>query len=300
MARARQIKPEFWTSEQIVNCCRDARLLFIGILNFSDDSGVHPAAYKTIKMEVFPADTILDEDIIKWVAELKENDLLVEYEVSGRKYWKVTGWERHQNIQHKYFKHPLPDGKVPIAENTKSKKKSYNNNTGIIPESYQDNTGIVPVLPEKETETEKKIKDCYNKTEPPLIHRTYPQSNNLQALDKRNNLENLGLFGNTYYNSSNSIAAWLFSDEQVDRIITNLHKCSPLPRSSKELVDEIAFSVFLGSYRETRINGSIDKAINSVISTIKKNKNWTLPKDYSQSTAELVCEQLLLEKKQYA
>ena len=42
MARIRTIKPEFWTSEQVVDCSPTARLLFIGLWNFCDDGGVHP------------------------------------------------------------------------------------------------------------------------------------------------------------------------------------------------------------------------------------------------------------------
>lgn len=34
MARIRTIKPEFWTSEQVMGCAPLARLLFIGLWNF--------------------------------------------------------------------------------------------------------------------------------------------------------------------------------------------------------------------------------------------------------------------------
>ena len=44
MARIRSIKPQFWTSEQIADCSSNARLLFIGLWNFCDDCGVHPAS----------------------------------------------------------------------------------------------------------------------------------------------------------------------------------------------------------------------------------------------------------------
>ena len=58
MARIRTIKPEFWTSEQIVECSPIARLLFIGMWNFCDDGGNHPASHKTLKMQIFPGDDI--------------------------------------------------------------------------------------------------------------------------------------------------------------------------------------------------------------------------------------------------
>ena len=58
MPRNRMIKSEFWTSEQIIFCSPLARLLFIGLWNFADDNGVHPASYIKIKAEVFPGDNI--------------------------------------------------------------------------------------------------------------------------------------------------------------------------------------------------------------------------------------------------
>ena len=56
MSRIRTVKPEFWTSEQIIACSPIARLLFIGLWNFCDDNGVHPASYIRLKAEVFPPD----------------------------------------------------------------------------------------------------------------------------------------------------------------------------------------------------------------------------------------------------
>jgi hypothetical protein len=107
MARYRRVKPEFWTSDQIVNCSRDARLLFIGMWNFCDDAGIHPASCKRLKMEVFPGDDITSSDIQGWVNELLENGLIHEYEVENERYWIVTGWS-HQKIEDPTFRYPKP------------------------------------------------------------------------------------------------------------------------------------------------------------------------------------------------
>lgn len=61
MARIRTIKPEFWTSEQVMNCSRDARLLFIGLWNFCDDYGRHPANSKQLKALIFPDDNLSEK-----------------------------------------------------------------------------------------------------------------------------------------------------------------------------------------------------------------------------------------------
>lgn len=113
MSRIRTVKPEFWTSEQVTNLTRDARLLFIGLWNFCDDAGIHTASARRLRMEVFPADNLIDDDIARLMAELIDNGLVVRYEVSGDgAYWQVTGWH-HQRIDQPTFRHPRPDGSIP-------------------------------------------------------------------------------------------------------------------------------------------------------------------------------------------
>ncbi len=108
MSRIRTIKPEFWTSEQVVSCSPIARLLFIGLWNFSDDNGVHPASYVRLKAEVFPVDNFSIEEVKCWIGELIANDLLREYAVENKVFWIVTGWKSHQRIDRPTYRHPLP------------------------------------------------------------------------------------------------------------------------------------------------------------------------------------------------
>lgn len=108
MARIRTIKPEYWTSEQVLELSRDARLLFIGLWNFCDDGGNHPASAKTLKAEVLPADDVSASVVMQWVDEIIEQGLLAEYEVDGREFWHVTGW-RHQRIDQPTLRHPAGD-----------------------------------------------------------------------------------------------------------------------------------------------------------------------------------------------
>lgn len=113
MARIRSVKPEFWTSEQVMECSPTARLLFIGMWNFCDDAGIHPASAKTLKAEVFPGDDIPVAEVQGLVNELIANELMVEYESAGKRYWLVTGWH-HQKIEKPNFKHPKPEIRHPI------------------------------------------------------------------------------------------------------------------------------------------------------------------------------------------
>lgn len=109
MGRIRTIKPEFWVSEQVVECSPNARLLFIGMWNFCDDGGNHPASPKSLKMQVFPGDDFTVTYISDLIDELKNQRLIAEYTGNdGKNYWHVTGWH-HQKIDRPSFKYPKFD-----------------------------------------------------------------------------------------------------------------------------------------------------------------------------------------------
>ena len=115
MARIRTIKPEFWVSEQVMECSPVARLTFIGLWNFCDDGGNHSARAKTLKAEVFPGDDVSQDDVQGWVDELIRNGLVMEYEVDGRQFWHVTGWH-HQKVEKPTYKHPPPPTPRPVDD----------------------------------------------------------------------------------------------------------------------------------------------------------------------------------------
>jgi hypothetical protein len=70
MARIRSIKPEFWTSEKVMECSLQARLFFIGLWNFCDDYGRHPTSAKQLKALVFPGDNIAPDTVRGMIDEL--------------------------------------------------------------------------------------------------------------------------------------------------------------------------------------------------------------------------------------
>ena len=96
MARIRTIKPDFWTDEKIVELSFGARLLFIGCWNFADDNGNLPRSEKKLKMQIFPADSVNCEQLIK---ELVDHGLLMEYSVSTVEiFLHIPGFKKHQVI----------------------------------------------------------------------------------------------------------------------------------------------------------------------------------------------------------
>lgn len=112
MARIRTIKPEFWTSEQVVACSTTARLMFIGLWNYCDDGGRMPYSAKNIKMRIFPGDDISSESIRRHIDELSSNGLVEIYEIENQPYLQVTGW-KHQKIDRPTFQFPDRNGLIP-------------------------------------------------------------------------------------------------------------------------------------------------------------------------------------------
>ena len=106
MARIRTVKPEFWSSEQVMECSPIARLLFIGLWNFCDDAGNHVASAKTVKAEIFPGDDISSTDVQGMLDELSSNSLIAFYTKGDKEYLHVTGWRKHQKIEKPTYKHP--------------------------------------------------------------------------------------------------------------------------------------------------------------------------------------------------
>ena len=108
MARIRSIKPDFWTSEQVMECSPITRLMFIGMWNFADDHGRLPYSPKTIKAQIFPADDIDAANVRRMIDELSTNDLVRLYTVDDKEFLLITGW-KHQKIDKRQpAKYPDP------------------------------------------------------------------------------------------------------------------------------------------------------------------------------------------------
>lgn len=108
MARIRSIKPDFWTSEQVMECSTNVRLLFIGLWNFCDDTGRHPVAPKKLKALIFPADDFSVEDVSRMLDELSTNGLIQYYTVDNKEFFQVTGWHHQKIDRPQKAKYPAP------------------------------------------------------------------------------------------------------------------------------------------------------------------------------------------------
>lgn len=95
MARIRNIKPDFWTDEKLVELEPVERLLFIGLWNFSDDEGFLPYSPKRIKMQIFPGDSL---EISVALQSLISIGALTLYDYGDGQVLHVTNWAKHQKV----------------------------------------------------------------------------------------------------------------------------------------------------------------------------------------------------------
>lgn len=108
MARIRSIKPDFWTSEQVMECSPNARLMFIGMWNFADDTGRLPHSAKAIKAKIFPSDDISLDSIRGMLRELSVNGLILVYVVEEEEFLQITGWQHQRIDKPQPSKYPAP------------------------------------------------------------------------------------------------------------------------------------------------------------------------------------------------
>lgn len=97
MARIRTIKPDFWTDGNMVSLSPFARLLYIGMWNFTlcDHGHVADDAMK-LKLQILPMDNV---DIEALLAEIMAQGRVTRVvSADGRTYLHVTRFEDHQKI----------------------------------------------------------------------------------------------------------------------------------------------------------------------------------------------------------
>lgn len=103
MARIRTIKPEFFTSEDIVDLDPISRLLYISLWCEADKEGRLIWKPKTFKMRYFPADNC---DIDVMCAALVSSGLI---ELYGDGYAFIPSFKDHQHINPRESDSKLPD-----------------------------------------------------------------------------------------------------------------------------------------------------------------------------------------------
>lgn len=105
MARIRTIKPEFFTSEDVVNLSPLARLLYIAMWCESDREGRFEWKPRTFKLRYLPGDDCSVESL---ATELTDSGMVVLYEIEGRVYAEIPSFTKHQSINNREADSEIP------------------------------------------------------------------------------------------------------------------------------------------------------------------------------------------------
>lgn len=96
MARARNIKPGFFESEQVGSVSISARLLFISLWQLADREGRLLDRPMQIKAFAFRYDAIGADAVDGWLAELDASGLVCRYQIDGQKLIEIPNFVKHQ------------------------------------------------------------------------------------------------------------------------------------------------------------------------------------------------------------
>lgn len=94
MARARNIKPGFFSNEDLAELDFATRLLFIGLWTEADREGRLEDRPKRLRMALFPAD---DVDVDSMLEALASHGFIRRYQVGEIKAIQIVSWAKHQN-----------------------------------------------------------------------------------------------------------------------------------------------------------------------------------------------------------
>jgi uncharacterized protein YlbG (UPF0298 family) len=94
MARARNIKPAFFTNDELAELTPLERLAFIGMWTVADYKGCIEFKPKRLKVQLLPYDECDFEQIVN---NLDKSGFIRKYFIQGNSYLKIVNFEKHQN-----------------------------------------------------------------------------------------------------------------------------------------------------------------------------------------------------------
>lgn len=133
MARSRNIKPGFFTNDELAECSPYARLLFAGLWTIADKEGRLDDRPKKIKALVLPFDTV---DCDELLTQLHAKNFITRYSVEGSDYIQINNWKKHQNPHCKESASDIPK---QVMQPTEIKEASEKHRASTVQEPVENN-----------------------------------------------------------------------------------------------------------------------------------------------------------------
>lgn len=147
MARARNIKPGFFSNELLVDLPAFDRLAFIGLWCLADREGRLEDRVKRIKIELFPCD---DYDVDAGLSRLAAAGFISRYQVAGYSVIEIVNFQKHQSPHGSEKDSLLPDenGYLTIHERKRNVVIAGSNRKVLVSErEFNVNEPLEPVNP---------------------------------------------------------------------------------------------------------------------------------------------------------
>lgn len=143
MARARNIKPGFFSNEDIAELSFGSRLLFIGLWTLSDREGRLEDRPKRIRGELFRFDDVSTETLSEWLDVLANKGFIVRYCVGKENYIQITNFVKHQNPHKKEQASSIPGPSEIVASPViTGQDREKPDHAGLIPSSLIPDSGF--------------------------------------------------------------------------------------------------------------------------------------------------------------
>ncbi|WP_146130784.1 hypothetical protein [Sphingopyxis lindanitolerans] len=118
MSRIRSIHPGFFTDEDIVSVSMAARMLFLGLGVEADDKGIFEWKPLTLKMRIFPADSI---EVAPLLDELAGAGKIMSYEIDGKRFGAIGNFAKFQRPKNPNDIHPATDEALEFTGHSEKK-----------------------------------------------------------------------------------------------------------------------------------------------------------------------------------
>lgn len=134
MARSRNIKPGFFTNDDLGELDPLARLLFAGLWCHADREGRLEDRPRKFKAEILPYD---DCDVNDLLNQLQKKDFLLRYFIGNKKYIQILNFKKHQNphIKEAASIIPAPEEYGAGIRQEQVREQPKPERAGLIPDS---------------------------------------------------------------------------------------------------------------------------------------------------------------------
>lgn len=147
----RILKDSICTSPNIDALSREAEVFFYRLMVQCDDFGRMDARPAILRAKCYPlqVDTVSQDDIRRWFAELVQAELIIPYHADGGDYLQMRTWERHQQVRAKRSKYPDMKSSdsncdqviayVPVIQSNPIQSESESNAAAAVFSAWKDN-----------------------------------------------------------------------------------------------------------------------------------------------------------------